>query len=200
MPTIYISGQITGLELEIAQQNFIEAAELLSCLGVDPVNPFENGLTQEHSWEQHMLRDIEMLMSCDGVFMLSNWTKSRGARIERNVAIETGKIILYESLINDDYRKIRAIKNAINDVLLLKYEDYTQASRRIDFHFARLIFTHQVQKLECMELHDVATSLHRSYSNVRKYISKYCKEYAVNKQFRAAADKTDSLITKYVSL
>lgn len=37
-----------------------------------------------------MVRDIEMLMGCEAIFMLPCWTKSKGARIEKMIAQEMG--------------------------------------------------------------------------------------------------------------
>ena len=70
---IYISGKITDTDIEQTR---------------------ENGLPIDSPWEQHMLRDIELLMGCGGIFLLPDWKESRGARIEHAIAKELGLLIL----------------------------------------------------------------------------------------------------------
>ena len=43
-----------------------------------------------------MKADIRMLLECGGIFMLTGWEKSRGARLEYDIAIQTGKTIVYQ--------------------------------------------------------------------------------------------------------
>lgn len=97
MNKIYISGQITGLSQEVYENLFSEAEEMLEGLGFCPVNPLKNGLPETSSWEQHMGRDIELLLGCNAIYLLDNWTTSRGARIELAVAMQCGLIIFNES-------------------------------------------------------------------------------------------------------
>ena len=92
---IYISGQITGLKVAKAVAMFEIAEHDLARRGHKPVNPMT--LTHDHdqSWEQFMLVDIAALFKCDAIYMLSNWSESKGAKIEHDIARHCGKKIFY---------------------------------------------------------------------------------------------------------
>lgn len=95
---IYISGKISGLpEAEVAFK-FEQARQKLLQEGHSVVNPFEIGLPFEaqwlaegindrERWERHMDRDLDLLRDCDAIYMLDNWSTSRGAIIELKEAI-----------------------------------------------------------------------------------------------------------------
>ena len=87
---IYISGRITGLPYPIVVKRFAVAARRLSELGHHPVNPIYNGLPRDATWAEHMRADLATLKTCDGVCMLRGWERSRGAQIERHVALKRG--------------------------------------------------------------------------------------------------------------
>ncbi len=53
-----------------------------------PVNPLKNGLPNIATWDQHMVRDIELLLTCDSICLLPDWQQSKGARIEAFIAME----------------------------------------------------------------------------------------------------------------
>jgi len=101
---IYISGKISGLTTEEALNNFERAEKNLSenqwSLDSVCVNELVNPMKLEHnhnkSWEEFMKEDIGALLSCDAIYLLKNWGDSRGARIERAIALELGITILYE--------------------------------------------------------------------------------------------------------
>jgi hypothetical protein len=110
---IYISGKISGLTTEEALNNFERAEKKLSenQWSLDSVydrpkrtfgsvNELVNPMKLEHnhnkSWEEFMKEDIGALLSCDAIYLLKNWGDSRGARIERAIALELGITILYE--------------------------------------------------------------------------------------------------------
>lgn len=97
-PTIYIAGKITGLpELE-AQENFDHAERKLQELGYDTFNPFKHAKDtgiETHSWERIMKSCIANMMTCDGVLMLHNWQDSKGACLERTIAISLNMPITY---------------------------------------------------------------------------------------------------------
>lgn len=57
---------------------------------MDPVNPMKNGLPETASWKQHMVKDIEMLLDCEAILMLSCWRTSKGAKIEKAIAEQMG--------------------------------------------------------------------------------------------------------------
>ncbi len=89
---IYIAGQITGLPIEKARQNFEVAEYLLKLMGYDTVNPM--ALERYHpdkEWIDYMIESLELLRDCDGIYLMDNYILSRGAQIERLAAISMNK-------------------------------------------------------------------------------------------------------------
>lgn len=93
---IYISGKISGTDLSETRKRFAAVAKVMKRIGVEPVNPFENGLTEHDSWEAHMLKDIADLLQCNAIYMLQGWQESKGACIEHYIATKIGMPIMYE--------------------------------------------------------------------------------------------------------
>jgi hypothetical protein len=93
---IYLSGKITGLHPDEVVKLFTIAEAKLEneWLVVSPLNLDHSN--HAGTWEHYLVTDIKALFDCDAIFMLSNWPTSRGARIERAIAFELGKLILYE--------------------------------------------------------------------------------------------------------
>lgn len=80
-----------------AKRNFEKASIQILQNGFTPINPIEEvPYVEGWTWEQYMLKDIEILFGCDSIYMLSNWVNSRGAKIEHAIAKECGKTIVYE--------------------------------------------------------------------------------------------------------
>ena len=199
MMKVYISGQITGLEYQQAQEKFESASVLLSDMGLVPVNPMKNGLPYDSEWEKHMIRDIEMLMGCDAILMLDNWTESRGARIEKKIAEERNLLIMYQKSLGCDNMQVELIKDAIEQTMGLTYEKYTKKGRELDGYFARMIFAHHCMRLDHLSIEDIARLVNRDMVQARRYVNNYDTELKCNKLFRHIATKVDSYLTTYVS-
>lgn len=91
----YISGQITGNPNYI--QDFECAERQLKAWGFKVVNPLKvSRFDADKTWADYMRDDIKALCGCDTIYMLKNWTCSRGARLERKVAEALGLNILHE--------------------------------------------------------------------------------------------------------
>lgn len=94
---IYISGKISGRE-DVARREFLLAKACIQSLGHTAVNPFENGLGVDDTWERHLAVDIVNLLQCDALCQLPGWEDSRGARLEHEIAkLHDIEIISYES-------------------------------------------------------------------------------------------------------
>lgn len=94
----YISGKITGYDLDFAKGKFNDTAELLLMAGRTPVNPFD--LSEFHpdkTWEDYMLDDIRGLFKCKSIVMHSDWPESKGARVEMAIASALELEILTEN-------------------------------------------------------------------------------------------------------
>jgi hypothetical protein len=92
---IYLSGPI-GSNIEAARPKFEQAARQVEAFGHQPVNPFSNGLGNEDPWEKHIVADIAMLLSCEGIYLLKGWQGSKGSRIEKNIAEEQEIAIIHQ--------------------------------------------------------------------------------------------------------
>ena len=102
---IYISGPITGFNLEERKNFFAQMAELAKSNGFTPVNPFDNGIDPDADYADHMVADIKMLIECQAILMLPDWDLSEGAKLELKVAIVC-HIEIYEVVTEwdkDDY-------------------------------------------------------------------------------------------------
>ena len=86
MKKIYISGPISGLPFEKVERNFNDAEIHLQEQGYEVVNPLDNGLTKDHSWNEHMRADLKLMLDCDGIYLLKGYQKSKGAMIEYDLA------------------------------------------------------------------------------------------------------------------
>lgn len=92
---VYISGKITGLPLETAKDNFQQVEDDLVKYGHDVVNPMKaTPYDESMSWKDYMVKDIKLLLDCDAICLLDNWTSSKGARIEFAIAKELGLEVL----------------------------------------------------------------------------------------------------------
>jgi hypothetical protein len=97
---IYISGKITGLHEDVYTKYFTLAEALLLNNGWEVINPVGLDHIHDGTWESYLLEDIKHLFTCDAIYMLCNWPTSRGSRIERAIAYELGKQIIYEDALN----------------------------------------------------------------------------------------------------
>lgn len=93
---IYLSGKISGTDLDYVRRLFDKVATTLRALGHQVINPLCNGLSEADPWEDHIAKDIINLMDCEGIYMLQGWEDSQGARIEHAVAKEIGLKVMYE--------------------------------------------------------------------------------------------------------
>ena len=117
--TIYISGRITG---EPNYKELFNAAEnKLIELGYKVINPvsFEKGMTElniELSYENYIRYSLTKLDEADAIYMLSNWTLSKGACVEIFYAKAMRKEVYYEKNSNVQFLNMveYAFKNEIN--------------------------------------------------------------------------------------
>lgn len=93
--TLYLAGPMSGIK-DLNFPLFNAEAARLRALGYTVVNPAEiNGGADElvacaamtpaelkAHWRKCMRRDIPAMMACDGIALLPNWFKSKGAKLE----------------------------------------------------------------------------------------------------------------------
>ena len=83
---VYISGPISGLPLETVYNNFTNAEVRLLEQGYEVVNPLNNGLPTNATWNEHMRADLKLLLDCDAIYILKGYQNSKGAMIEYDLA------------------------------------------------------------------------------------------------------------------
>lgn len=93
---IYIAGPITGTDDYMLR--FAVAEERLQQEEHVALNPAKVSaeLPEGTNYEEYMKLAICLLDMCEGIFMLKNWDRSKGAMIEMVHAIETRKVITFE--------------------------------------------------------------------------------------------------------
>lgn len=192
---IYISGKISGLELSDVQTKFADAEAFLNELGFEAVNPMKNRLTAQHTWEQHMVRDIEMLFSCEAIYMMDNWVDSVGAGIEYDIALRTGKDVWFESNIVSPEKIVLRIQNAVHEATGMKFTEYTTKSRKRDGFFARMIFVHHCHANGI----DPMKYILRDRTMIYHYLNQYHDETRYNPNFRVLAEKVESILDKTIN-
>lgn len=90
----YVAGPMTGLP-EYNFPAFFEAEALLRAEGWHVENPAQHGVVGEATWADYMLFDLGRLVTCSTLYLLPNWSKSRGASIEVRIARELGLSLMF---------------------------------------------------------------------------------------------------------
>ena len=93
---VYISGKISGIPHTDVIEKFRQAEQQIIGYGHQPINPLNNGIDVSESWNKHMAADIAMLLECDAIYLLADWSDSVGARIEAHIAAEIGIDIMHQ--------------------------------------------------------------------------------------------------------
>lgn len=91
---MYLSGKMSG-EPDFNYPAFNAKAAELRAQGFEVVNPAENALPEGTPWEDHMRRDITLMMGCDSIYLLPGWNNSSGARLEHCIARNLGFTVIY---------------------------------------------------------------------------------------------------------
>lgn len=102
MKTIYIAGPMTGLP-ENNYPAFNTAEQQLRAAGYDVLNPVTSSsrsdapvipdAIDDMRWDDYMRNGINQLIRADGIALLPDWFKSKGARIEEGIAQQLGMIV-----------------------------------------------------------------------------------------------------------
>lgn len=97
---IYISGPISGHDINERREVFKTASVVLQSLGYDPVDPiyFADLHPEDVTTHSHMKRDIHLLLQCDAIFMMRGWTHSKGCKVEFDVATAIGLPVYFEEV------------------------------------------------------------------------------------------------------
>lgn len=91
---IYLSGKISGTDIENTKVKFKTYQNRLELLGNIVVNPFELTSDLTLNWKTYMKTDIKAMMDCDTIFLFNDFIDSVGAKIEAQLAIDLGYDII----------------------------------------------------------------------------------------------------------
>lgn len=89
---IYLAGPMTGLP-QLNYPAFMAWEESMRNVGYEVLNParvdeqFPKRDGESREWGWYMRKTIAMLMEADGIALLPGWRRSRGARLERDLAL-----------------------------------------------------------------------------------------------------------------
>lgn len=87
---VYIAGPMTGLP-DFNRPAFHHAAEHLEAAGYTVLNPARaEGREACTTWQDYMRASVRDIANADGVALLPDWNKSRGAQIEHALAAGLG--------------------------------------------------------------------------------------------------------------
>ncbi len=100
---IYLAGRVTGLNRKRVEKTFCEAQEYFQHMGFEVINPMRI-VPEGSSWGDAMRMCIHYLSFCSYIAMLPGWEKSKGARIEYQLAVG-----MYE---HDNLKAIIHVKEA----------------------------------------------------------------------------------------
>lgn len=87
---IYISGPISGHDMEERRAAFAAVERMLREEGLEVVNPLNVAFPEGCTHEQYMRVDIALLVGCDYIYLMKGWDSSRGACVEFVVACNAG--------------------------------------------------------------------------------------------------------------
>ena len=163
MKKIYISGPISGLPLETVYNNFTNVEAQLLEQGYEPVNPFNNGLPTNATWEEHMRADLRLLLDCDAIYMLEGWEKSRGARIEYALAVDLKLDIQYQ------FKYSHALNIDLSiyaEPLNLTLSDILSRCRKIRCLLPRQVIMHHLRYVKGISLIDIGRAFGLDHSTI----------------------------------
>lgn len=98
---VYLSGQITGLHPEEAAKRFAGAEEQFDWETHTVIDPMRLVVLLERmagrrlSEAEILIKELEIVASCDEIAMLPGWEKSEGATAEHAVAKKAGIKVTY---------------------------------------------------------------------------------------------------------
>lgn len=94
---VYISGAISGKDLNERMKAFSVAEAKLSEYCLEAVNPLKIGIEHiDDDTATHMKRDIKLLLECDTIYMMRGWNHSAGCQTELQVALACGLDVMFE--------------------------------------------------------------------------------------------------------
>lgn len=191
---IYISGLIT----EDAGILFDEAECLLKDLNHVPINPLKINSYQLAPWPVR----LELLSSCEAIFLLNDFTQSKESIIEKYFSEVTGKEIMFQSLVEENISRecferplIARVTGAIQSVTGKKFDQYREENRKPEVFYPRIIFSHECN-INGLPEERIAHYLGRDVTTIKHQLKKYDDNYGFVKEFRIDAEDVNLILTR----
>lgn len=112
---IYVSGPIKG-HADFLEKFAVATREVIA-MGAEPLNPTDIAaceigdeplctypgemLETGHTWQCYMRHDLELMVHCDGIYMMRGWEKSKGASEELRICQMLGMEIYFQPAESD---------------------------------------------------------------------------------------------------
>lgn len=106
---LYLAGPITGVSN--AKAKFELAKNNLERYGFIVVTPFENGLSDKATYEQHMAADFKLIDKCDSIALMPGWSGSVGCMMELERCLYKDKVFVYSLCFTGNYYAIMHVKH-----------------------------------------------------------------------------------------
>lgn len=106
---IYISGPISGHDIEERRAAFAAVESMLREEGLEVVNPLNVAFPEDCTHEQYMRVDIALLIGCDYIYLMEGWMESYGCVAEMHVAKSAGIKVLH----NEEESKFKDVDVAL---------------------------------------------------------------------------------------
>ncbi len=109
---IYISGPITGIDdymNRFAQTENELVKHFKRCEVVNPA-ALNSSMPQGSKWGDYMMIALQAMRTCDAILLMDDWETSRGARVEREMAIGMGMTLIEERALPELHGWLQAIR------------------------------------------------------------------------------------------
>ena len=93
--TAYVAGKVTGLPKDKVKSKFNAIASQLRSMGYHVERPIAIADNDPTTWGESMRSDIKKMLECDELHMLPDWQESKGALLERDIALRLGMHVVY---------------------------------------------------------------------------------------------------------
>lgn len=193
MKRIYISGVLGTDEVKSL---FDEAELFLTELDYFPINPLKINAYQLAPWSQR----LEMLSSCNGIFLLNDFMKSQESMTEKYFCEITGKEIIFQSLAEENINRecferplIARVTGAIEAKTGKKFDEYKEENRKPEIFYPRMIFSYECNK-RGMPVERIANYLGRDITTIKHQLKRYNDSFKWVKDFRNIAEDVDKLL------
>lgn len=197
---VYISGKITGLAPAEYEPIFNAAEANLKAKGYEVITPIRikpdaaaidpARHSEAEIRQAHLKADIQELLNCHAVYMLPNWEKSEGATLEHRIARGLNIPVYYQ--VEPQHRDI---KEAIEAAMGVPFRAIAADNRNRWHVYARMIYAHHCKK-DGDNTAQIATETNHDESSIGYYLRHYDSEYKFNREFRKAAEKVATMLSK----